>query len=265
MASFTFPTGSITPHTGVVVDEGTWLRCDGSSYDGTNPKYAALWALIGTTYGGTAITSFKVPNLGGRIPVGVKASTSGPQEEVGGWTGSTSVTLTGAQSGANHNHTLTDPGHTHTATEATHTHNIHLTQTTTFVGTHSEITGYGNTYHPVSTYHPAVGPTYDKNGAMTSPGSAAYYSDDSYWTYGDNPIYGTVGNTPTGTLIYPLGADTGAADSTGTPVNTSDAAQTFVSLASSGLSLSVGTTSSAAASSHENRMPTTYLHYLIKL
>ena len=247
MASFTFPTGSITPHTGVVVDEGTWVRCDGSSYDGTNPKYAALWALIGTTYGGTVITSFKVPNLGGRIPVGVKASTSGPQEEVGGWTGSTSVTLTGAQSGANHNHTLTDSGHTHTATETAHSHDINLDQTTTFVGTHSEITGYGNTYHPEQT---------DYKGNVTQA---------AYWTYGDNPIYGTVANTPTGTLTYPLGQGAGNADATGAPVNTSGAAQTFVSLASSGLSLSVGTTSSAAASSHENRMPTTYLNYLIKL
>lgn len=257
MASFTFPTGSITPHTGVVVDEGTWVRCDGSSYDGTNPKYAALWALIGTTYGGTVITSFKVPNLGGRIPVGVKASTSGPQEEAGGWTGSTSVTLTGAQSGANHNHTLTDSGHTHTATETAHGHDISQDQTTTFVGTHQVITGYGDTYHQQG-YYTQSEP--DKFGF-----SELVYHDTSYWTYGDVPIYGTVANTPTGTLTYPLGQGAGNADATGTPVNTSGAAQTFVSLASSALSLSVGTTSSAAASSHENRMPTTYLHYLIKL
>jgi microcystin-dependent protein len=264
MASFTFPTGSITPHTGVVVDEGTWVRCDGSSYDGTNPKYAALWALINTNYGGTGITDFKVPNLGGRVAVGVKASTSGPQEEVGGWTGSTSVTLTGAQSGANHNHTLTDPGHTHTPTEPSHTHGIPITETTTYVGTHSEITGYGNTYHPVSTYHPAVPPTYDKNNVMTDPGSAAYYSDDSYWTYGDAPIYGTVANTPTGTIRYP--ENNGGTDQiTNLPVNSAGNTQLFVSFATSGLSVSVGTTSSAAASSHENRMPTTYLHYLIKL
>jgi microcystin-dependent protein len=46
-----------------------WLPCDGrimpiSGYD-------ALYALIGTTYGGDGQTNFALPNLNGRVPLGV--------------------------------------------------------------------------------------------------------------------------------------------------------------------------------------------------
>lgn len=50
---------------------GGWLACDGSAYDGSGTNYHSLWLAIGTTFGGTGITSFRVPNLGGRVIVGV--------------------------------------------------------------------------------------------------------------------------------------------------------------------------------------------------
>lgn len=47
-----------------------WLICDGSAVSRTT--YSALFALIGTTYGvGDGTTTFNVPNMKGRVPVGL--------------------------------------------------------------------------------------------------------------------------------------------------------------------------------------------------
>lgn len=43
---------------------GNWLFCDGTAYDSVaNPEYAALYAIIGNTYGGVDGTDFQVPDL----------------------------------------------------------------------------------------------------------------------------------------------------------------------------------------------------------
>lgn len=85
-----------------------FVLCDGSNYDGTSPTYAALFALIGTTYGNSGGAShFNVPDLRGRTAVmpdggaGRATSISG----LGTVDGASSVTLTAAQSGV--------PAHTH--------------------------------------------------------------------------------------------------------------------------------------------------------
>lgn len=69
-------------------------------------EYDALFALIGTTYGGDGQTTFGLPDFRGRIPVGAG---SGP--------GLSNIVL--AQSGGTNEITLTSnnlPAHTHTAT-----------------------------------------------------------------------------------------------------------------------------------------------------
>ena len=45
-----------------------WLFCDGSVLN--IAQYNALYALIGTTYGGNGSTTFAVPDLRGRLPIG---------------------------------------------------------------------------------------------------------------------------------------------------------------------------------------------------
>jgi len=71
------PAGAVMPFAGTSIPSG-WLFCDGSTVDGTNSTYTALWNAIGTTYGGTGQASFKIPDLQGRIPVckGTNASVS---------------------------------------------------------------------------------------------------------------------------------------------------------------------------------------------
>lgn len=130
--AFDFPTGAITPHADSVIPAG-WVACDGTAYDGTLELYKPLWLLIGVTYGGSGQSSFRVPSLGGRVPIGVKSTTSGSGVDgpVGAWDGASSVTLTGAQTGVpSHGHSSTwdgstgDPGHAHTASFGSHSHGI---------------------------------------------------------------------------------------------------------------------------------------------
>lgn len=66
-----------------------WLICDGSAVSRTT--YAALFAILGTTYGaGDGSTTFNLPNLQGRMPVGKNGGTF---NTLGGTGGAETVTL----------------------------------------------------------------------------------------------------------------------------------------------------------------------------
>jgi microcystin-dependent protein len=63
------PTGSVIAFAGASAPTN-WLLCDGSAVSRTT--YNTLFALIGTTYGaGNGSSTFNLPNLKSRIPVGV--------------------------------------------------------------------------------------------------------------------------------------------------------------------------------------------------
>ncbi|MEM4711396.1 MAG: tail fiber protein, partial [Candidatus Woesearchaeota archaeon] len=67
-----FKPGMIIPYAGSSAPSG-WLICDGSAVSRTT--YSALFAVIGTTYGvGDGSTTFNLPNLKGRVPVGLDTS-----------------------------------------------------------------------------------------------------------------------------------------------------------------------------------------------
>ena len=66
------PVGSISLFAGTTAPNG-WLICDGSAVSRTT--YADLFAVIGTTYGtGNGSTTFNIPNLKGRVPVGLNSN-----------------------------------------------------------------------------------------------------------------------------------------------------------------------------------------------
>lgn len=98
---FGTPTGTVQAYAGTSSPKG-WLLCDGSAVSRTT--YAKLFALIGTTYGaGDGSTTFLVPDLRERVPVGYKS-------------GSTEFGTLGATYGAK-THTLSIsemPSHSHT-------------------------------------------------------------------------------------------------------------------------------------------------------
>ena len=81
-----------------------WHYCDGSLL--SISQNSALFSLLGTTYGGDGITTFGLPDLRGRVPVGAGAAAPGRSAYTLGQVGGTeSVTLTIAQMPA-HNHPL---------------------------------------------------------------------------------------------------------------------------------------------------------------
>jgi microcystin-dependent protein len=64
------PAGVITQYGGATAPTG-WVLCRGQAISRSNALYTRLFAAISTTYGaGDGTTTFNVPNLQGRIPVG---------------------------------------------------------------------------------------------------------------------------------------------------------------------------------------------------
>jgi microcystin-dependent protein len=101
------PIGSIIAYT-MSQSPGGWLICDGSLV--SRSTYAALFAVIGTTFGvGNGTTTFKLPDYQGAFlrGTGTNGNYSGPDVN----TSQTHATQT-------HSHTasssVTDPGHEHT-------------------------------------------------------------------------------------------------------------------------------------------------------
>ena len=123
------PPGAITAYVAAAAPTG-WLLCDGSAVSRTT--YAALFAVIASTYGaGDGTTTFNVPDLRGRIPVGKNAATFGALAATGG----------------EETHILTSPAeipsHTHAFTGtalATHAH--------TFTG--NPLATHGHTFTGIS-------------------------------------------------------------------------------------------------------------------
>ena len=73
-----------------------WFFCWGQSLP--IQQYAALYSLLGTTYGGDGRTTFNLPDLRGRVPVGAGMSpTLGSNHQVGEKWGAENTTLTPAQ------------------------------------------------------------------------------------------------------------------------------------------------------------------------
>lgn len=78
---------------------GGWMRCEGQSLSTSSNQ--ALFSILGTTYGGNGSTSFNLPDLRNRVPIGAD-----PNHPLGSVTGANSLTMTTAQM----------PAHTHTVT-----------------------------------------------------------------------------------------------------------------------------------------------------
>ena len=98
-----------------------WMFCDGSLLPIS--QYQALFSLLGTTYGGNGTTTFQLPDLRSRVPVGATLSGGNQQltrYEMGEAGGSETVALTPAQMPM-HNHTMT----TNDASETQNTSNSH--------------------------------------------------------------------------------------------------------------------------------------------
>lgn len=81
-----------------------WAFCQGQLLPVN--QYTALYAIVGTTYGGNGQSNFGLPNLQGRVPIGAGQSPGTSLHPLGQQAGQESVTLTQQQMPA-HNHNAT--------------------------------------------------------------------------------------------------------------------------------------------------------------
>jgi microcystin-dependent protein len=124
------PAGAVTMNAGSTTPTG-WLECEGQAV--SRSTYADLFAAVGTTYGvGDGSTTFNLPNLQGRVPVGVDTGQT-EFDALGETGGAKTHTLTTAQIPA-HTHTLPSYQNTNTASSnlnglanTTGTQNTHTT------------------------------------------------------------------------------------------------------------------------------------------
>lgn len=80
-----------------------WMICNGSLV--SISQYQALFALIGTTYGGDGVTNFAIPDTRGRTLLGQGQIAGGGRYEMGQASGAEAYTLT-LQNLSMHNHLL---------------------------------------------------------------------------------------------------------------------------------------------------------------
>jgi microcystin-dependent protein len=105
----TNPVGTIFPFVTENPPDGA-LECDGAAY--WRVDYPALWDILDPTWKVDS-DSFVVPDLRGRVPLGVGQGAGLPTDYAQGDTGGAeSHTLTLAET-PNHNHAITDHGHFH--------------------------------------------------------------------------------------------------------------------------------------------------------
>lgn len=88
------PVGSMVMWCGSSADlPDGWALCNGAQIDSTSDTtFADLFAIIGTTFGGSGAASFNLPDMRGSVPVGV----NGLSPELGGTGGADSVMLDGS-------------------------------------------------------------------------------------------------------------------------------------------------------------------------
>lgn len=112
------PTGGLVLYGAAAAPSG-YLLCNGALI--SRSTYSALFTAIGTTYGaGDGSTTFGLPDLRGRFPLGLAASGTG--NTLGGTGGAIDHTHTGPSH--THSTTVTAAAHTHTVTAAAHTHQM---------------------------------------------------------------------------------------------------------------------------------------------
>jgi microcystin-dependent protein len=106
--------GTIIPYCGSTAPSG-WLICNGSSFD--SAQYPVLANQVGSTYGASSGTTYYLPDLRGRAPMGsgtgvTNDGSSSLTARALGSTGGTETETIDSSTGGNraHNHTVTRTG-----------------------------------------------------------------------------------------------------------------------------------------------------------
>lgn len=106
------PVGAILIY-GSATPPADHLLCDGSEV--SRSTYSDLFTVLGVTFGaGNGTTTFNLPDLKGRAPMGVGTGSSLTARAMGDKTGTETHALITSEM-PSHTHSVTDPGHTHTS------------------------------------------------------------------------------------------------------------------------------------------------------
>jgi len=171
------PAGIVMPFAGSVAPEG-YLLCDGSAVSRTD--YATLFEVIGTTYGaGDGSTTFNVPDLSGRVVIGVSGT-----HALASTGGSETVTLSASELPA-HSHEVPQHGHGNdievTTPELTHS----ITQPVArYLSPGSCNTGAGGAQNPFTSTNSAAA-TRSSNASVADHGAGACSVSGSIDASGD--------------------------------------------------------------------------------
>jgi microcystin-dependent protein len=172
------PTGMISIHAGSTAPTG-WLLCDGTSY--ASASYTQLFSTIGYTFGGSG-ANFNVPNLKGRVVVGIDASQASfdTRGETGGAMTHQHVA---SNTGSDGSHTHTTADHSHNTTD--HSHN---TDDHSHYADHSHNYSHAHNISGGSHSHGITGSVSANNtaGRKVSSGNTSNTMQDIGHAHGDN-------------------------------------------------------------------------------
>jgi microcystin-dependent protein len=216
------PVGGLMPYAGATSPEG-WLLCNGAAVSRTT--YANLWALVGTTYGsGDGSTTFNVPDMRSRMPIGAGAGTGLTSRALAATGGAESVVIasgnlpthahsiahdhavvTSEAQSVDHVHSVDPPNTTSTGVSVNHTHDVNPANTTSAGANNSHYHGTDSGYHDHS-YKAAQTATAGTNRAiLTGTGSGAItgginagYAGATTWEANDHTHNTDIGATTSG-------------------------------------------------------------------
>lgn len=236
------PPGTVNMFAGASAPTG-YLLCNGAAVSRTT--YADLFAAIGTTYGaGNGTSTFNVPNVKGRVPVGLDSAQT-EFDTLGETGGSKTHTLTTAEM----------PVHTHTQNPHSHTQNSH---------THGQ-NPHSHTQQPHT--HTQQSHTHDQN-------AHDHTMDTPRWLSGDTLSGGTMFAEPSNALQRrldrPVKSST-ATNQSATPTIdqatalTNDATATNTGATATNNSATAINQSAGSGQAHNNLQPYIVLNYIIKI
>ena len=166
------PTGSVQMFAGASAPTN-WLLCDGSAISRTT--YSSLFAVIGTVFGtGDGSTTFNIPDMRGRMPIGAGTGTGLSARTIGQNNGSETVVIASSNL----------PLHTHTLSAHTHTTTIDPPATGSggISANHQHYTGGHSHSYLVGNLATAGTNRSIISASGGSAGSGALYSSDAGWS-----------------------------------------------------------------------------------